>query len=308
MKKRKLGRKIIKFILFVILFFFMYSIGVSTYENIKRQEKLDEFKSRAYESTEEVRYDETYIYHKVARVHPWELADERNVFYDANKVYPGIQGDILLAFDSPFPYVPVVHEMISFWLGGHAALVTKNNQIIQSTGMTSNGLLDFGTMFNVIAHRGYDEDDVYGVSAQTASNYWMTPFRNANHAEYPYYGRYYRPEIYAVRPKFRDPDKIQEHIDEALDYALDKVDRALYNYLFIFDTENKFYCTDLVTRAYQAINVENGPNYNLDEDGFIPSDYDILLADDIYITIYKETKKDENGNNVIHVYYLEDII
>ena len=44
-------------------------------------------------------------------------------------------------------------------------------------------------------------------------------------------------------------------------------------------------------------------DYNIDEDGFIPSIHDILLADDIYITIYKETKSDG-----IHIYYLEDVI
>src|SRR5690606_1595742 len=111
--------------------------------------------------------------------------------------------------------------------------------------------------------------------------------------------------IFAVRPKFNDVNTIQDDIDQAVGYVEDKVDRGLYNYLFIFDTEYKFYCTDLVTRAYSSVTSVNGESYNLDKDGFIPSDYDILLSDDVYITIYKETIFDEDGSFTIHVYYLD---
>ncbi|HLT00087.1 MAG TPA: hypothetical protein VK005_01205 [Acholeplasma sp.] len=290
----------------ILLFSFMYSIGVSTYENIKKNEKLEEFKSRAYESETVTKFGDTYVYHKVARVHEWEIADDRDVFYDpVTRHYPGVEGDILLTFESPFPYTPVIHQMLSFWLGGHAALVGKDNQILQSTGMTANGLLDFSTMVNVVLHRGYDETNEYGVSIQKITNYWMVPYRGVGHAEYPYYGKYYRPEIFAVRTKFRDQNTRQEHIDSAVDFIEDKVDRGLYNYLFIFDTQDKFYCTDLVTRAWAQVNTNSNPNYNLDKDGFIPSDYDILLSDDVYITIYKETITNEDGNQEIHVYYLD---
>src|SRR5690606_28617977 len=125
------------------------------------------------------------------------------------------------------------------------------------------GLLNLETMFNVIMHRGYDEGNIHGVSAQKTYNYWMRPYRNENHAEYPYYGKYYRPEIFAVRPKFNDVNTIQDDIDQAVGYVEDKVDRGLYNYLFIFDTEYKFYCTDLVTRAYRSVTSVNGESYNL---------------------------------------------
>ena len=302
-KKRKIGRLILKFILLGLLFIICYFIGESTYENFKKNEVIEAFKSRAYETSEVVQYDTTYFYHKIKREYDYELNDPRNVFYDQAKMNPGVKGDVLLTFQAPFPYVPVIDQVLSAWLGGHAALVVENNRIIQSTGLTSNGLLDISTMINVILHRGYDEENIYGVSAQKANNYWMTPYRSESHAEYPYYGKYYRTEIMAIRTKFEDPLDIDSDIDQAVSFAQDKVNRGLYNYLFIFDTKDKFYCTDLVTRAYASINEVNGRSYSLDDDGFIPSIYDMLLSEDSYLTLYKETKADG-----IHIYYLEDVV
>ena len=171
------------------------------------------------------------------------------------KIEPGIKGDILLTFQAPFPYVPIIDPIISYWLGGHGALVSDNNRIIQSTGMTPNGLLDLSTMLNVILHRGYDEEDIYGVSVQEVRNYWLRPTRDESHAEYPYYGgAYYRSEILATRLKYKNPETRDEEIDLAVDFGKNQVNRGLYNYLFILDTKNKFYCTDLITRAFNNIN------------------------------------------------------
>ncbi|VEU83040.1 hypothetical protein [Acholeplasma hippikon] len=298
-KKRIRIKKIFKLILIITLIGFMYSIGVSTYEAILKQQKLDEFKNRAYETEIRTLYGQEYQFHKVKRVHDYELADKRNVFYDDNKLSPGKKGDVLLAFESPFPQIPVAHHLVTFYFGGHAALVADNNTVIESTGMSSGGIKD---MIKAVLHRGYDEENELNLSVQQVPNYWMSVFRHNGEVEYPYYGKYYRNEFYAVRTKFEDIDKREEHIDLAVEFASDKVDRGLYNYLFFLDTKYKFYCTDLVTRAYASINKLENTNYNLNEDGFISSDYDILLSSDTYITIYKETKGD-----VIHIYYLEDV-
>ncbi|WP_162146860.1 hypothetical protein [Acholeplasma granularum] len=303
MKKRKKRLKILKLIGYLFLLIVAYFIGESIYENYKTDQKIEAFKQRAYETVVEEKYGTTYFYHKVKRTYDYEIEDSRNVFYDENKIEPGLKGDILLTFQAPFPYIPIIDPIISYWLGGHAALVSDNNKIIQSTGMTSNGLLDLSTMFSVILHRGYDETNKFGVSVQEVRNYWLKPTRNETHAEYPYYGEYYRTEILTTRLKYKDQSKKDEEIDIAVNFGKNQVDRGLYNYLFIFDTKNKFYCSDLITRAFNDINRVNDTDYNIDEDGFIPSIHDILLSDDIYITIYKETKSDG-----IHIYYLEDVI
>jgi|SRR5690554_922197 len=302
MKKRRIIKRLFKYIAIGFIILIAYFIGESTYENIKKNQIINTFKSRAYETYEVSQHGTTYFYHKIKRIHDYELNDTRNVFYDANKVNPGVKGDILITFESPFPYIPVIDQIYGYWLGGHTALVGDNNKIYQSTGIADSGQLDIGLMFDVIMHRGYDETNKFGLSVQTVSNNWMTPFRNESHPEYPYYGKFYRDEILTTRVKYENTDIRDQVIDAASNYAHDKVDRGLYNYLFILDTSNKYYCTDLVTRAFGQVNKDLGTDFNLDPDGFYPSMYDILLSDDVYITIYKETKADG-----IHVYYLEDV-
>jgi hypothetical protein len=302
MKIRKVIKKIFKYIALGFIILIAYFIGESTYENIKKNQLINEFKSRAYETYEVNQHGTTYFYHKIKRTHDYEINDPRNVFYDEAKVNPGIKGDILITFESPFPYVPVIDQIYGYWLGGHTALVGENNRIYQSTGITDSGSIDFGIIFDTIMFRGYDEDNSLGLSVQSTNNTWMVPFRNEFHPEYPYYGRFYRDEILATRLKFKDNENRDDEIDVAVEYAKDKVNRGLYNYLFLVDTKYKYYCSDLVTRAFSQINQDLGTSYNLNGAGLYPSMYDILLSDDTYITIYKETKADG-----IHVYYLEDV-
>ena len=302
MKIIKIIKKIFKYTALVLLFIIAYFIGESTYENYRKNEIIAAFKSRAYETYEVQQHGTTYFYHKIKRTYDYELSDARNVFFDANKVKPGQKGDILITFESPFPYIPIVDQVYGYWLGGHAALVGEGDTIYQSTGIDASGVLNIGTMIDVILHRGYDETNKYGLSVEKTNNYWMTPFRNETHSEYPYYGRFYRDEILTTRVKY-DNDIIRDQvIDAAVAYTEDKVDRGLYNYLFIIDTKYKYYCTDLITRAYSQVNQQFDTTINLDPDGLFPSMYDMLLSDDVYITMYKETKTDG-----IHVYYLEDI-
>lgn len=300
MKRKIKVRKIFKLILIIALIGLMYAFGVSSYEAVLKNNKLEEFKKRAYETEIVERYGDTYQFHKVKRVHEYELNDQRNVFYDETKRSPGKKGDVLLAFESPFPQIPVAHHLVTFWFGGHAALVTDNNQVIESTGMSSGGI---SKMIGAILHRGYDEENEYHLSVQKVNNYWMNSFRSESSPEYPYYGQYYRSEFYAVRPKFENIETKDNDINRAIEFAEDKIGKGLYNYLFFLDTKYKFYCTDLITRAYASVNNQNETNYNLNEDGFISSDYDILLSNDVYITIFREVK-----DGIIHIYYLEDIV
>lgn len=303
MKIRKIIKRLFKLIAIGVFIAMIYAVGVSTFEYLLKNKKLNEFKSRAYE-TETIRhYDKTYHYHKVRRTSTYELSDTRSVFYDEARVEPGQKGDILLTYGSPFPYIPVLDPFVSFMFGGHVSFVSDNNQIIESTGIGSSGLLDFNLIWNVVNHKGYDETDEYGVSIQKTYNYWMVPYRTEINAEYPYYGEFFRDEFYAVRPKVEDIKQLDSIINASVDFAEDKVDKALYNYLFAFDTKYKFYCSDLVSRAYQSINNDLNTNYNLNQDGFVTTVGDILLSDDVYITIYHETIKNE-----IHIYYLEDIV
>jgi hypothetical protein len=68
----------------------------------------------------------------------------------------------------------------------------------------------------------------------------------------------------------------------------------------------KYYCTDLVSRAYQhaLVDEKDQRNYSraLNDDGFITSVNDIILSRETYIAFYVEIRDD-----IVHIYYLEDI-
>ncbi len=90
-------------------------------------------------------------------------------------------------------------------------------------------------------------------------------------------------------------DTSQENIDKAMDYALDKVG-SKYNYSFIFNRKNTFYCTDLVARAYSSEAGVNG--INLDKDGIAVSCNDIITSNDVFITYFNYYIGNEQ-----HIYY-----
>lgn len=138
----------------------------------------------------------------------------------------------------------------------------------------------------------------------TSSNYWLNPnFRSEFSPDYKYYGNYYRPKFIGLRVK----DVTQDQIDGAVAYANDKVDFNLYNFTFALDLEYKFYCTDLVSRAYQSVLIEpeNQRNYAraLNDDRFVTTVNDMILSKDSYLTFYVEII-----DEIIHIYYLEDIV
>lgn len=81
-----------------------------------------------------------------------------------------------------------------------------------------------------------------------------------------------------------------------------------YNYTFIFNTKDRFYCTDLISRAYQ----EADSSICLNEDAFTVSVQDLITSSDTFISIYKEpnpieyTKRKQNEAGNYNVYFLED--
>ena len=87
----------------------------------------------------------------------------------------------------------------------------------------------------------------------------------------------------------------QDYID--LDSYLQEQIGKKYNYLYFIDRKNKFYCTDLVSRAYESLN----KGYNLNPTGGFVTVQDLVISDDTYIFMLKEKNKD-NGFNI---YYLE---
>lgn len=74
----------------------------------------------------------------------------------------------------------------------------------------------------------------------------------------------------------------QEDTDTAINYLHNAVGTP-YNYSFIFNRENSYYCTDLVARSF---GFDAGLPYVLDKDGVATSCNDLIISDDTYITYY----------------------
>lgn len=299
-KRRKIIRRILLTLLLLGFLGFIYSMGIATYETILANKRIKAFKNRAvFEYEETIEYkgvEQTRYYYKVSRETSYELNDSRSVFYDNSRKYLGQKGDVFLSNKSPFPNIPIIHQWIGLNFGGHSAILDEDNKFIEAVGFPAKG----ETIFDFILHRGNKPHNFSATVNKTSDNYWLDPtYRRSDDA---LYDGYYRDTFVGVRVK----DITNEETDKALEYVRDKLDINLYNFLFFIDTKYKYYCTDLISRAYEyALKGEEKRNKYpkvLNDDGFITSVNDILLSKYSYITFYVEVI-----DGIVHIYYLEDI-
>lgn len=294
-------RKWIKLIGLIIVTILAYSI----YQNIKVNISIKNFTHRSsFSETETVVFPngikEQRMYHPIDRRYDYELSDEREVFYDKiNRIYLGQMGDIFVTQESPFPNIFGFHQLMSFLVGGHAALSNGNNQFIEATGFPQAD----ENVYDIIKDESDGTHDFSVGVNQSVNNYWMLPdYRGENDPSYPYYGSYYREKFIVLRVKNLEV----ETLNKTIEYAnMHLMNRSLYNFLFFLDTHNKFYCTDFISRSYrygmQTENSDISYPLALNDNGFVTTVNDLILSDDTYITAYVE-----NSNGVRHIYYLAD--
>ena len=75
-------------------------------------------------------------------------------FYDDAKRELGQFGDILLTRQSAFKDIPLIHEFISYYFGGHTAFRDKGAGLYETTGLN----IDFKTLTETISSPGYDSE------------------------------------------------------------------------------------------------------------------------------------------------------
>lgn len=306
-KKNKRKIRVITFVKGFVLLLIgagIFTIGKAITKDVLVRNEIADFKDRSvFEYEEDFEYQlgvtQTRRYYKVPRETSYETDDTRSVFNDDSRKYLGQTGDIFLSQKSPFAGEFFVDPFISYYFGGHAAIKTENNQFIEAVGFPD----DDESIMDIIRHPGNEPHDFSVTINRTSTNYWLNPrYRSEGTVEYPYFGSYYRKEFIGVRVKDVDSEQIQG----AVDFADDKVDVNLYNFLFFLDMSYKYYCTDLVSRAYQDVMVapEEQTNYAkaLNDDGFITSVNDIVLSRETYMIFYVEIIEE-----VVNIYYLEDI-
>ncbi len=189
------------------------------------------------------------------------MEDEKpGYIMSGDKMLPGNYGDIVTS-DATF----VVNELIStiknFNVGGHAAIVT---------GRYEDSVLST-SVYDSIEATGMEIDE--NVAKVSSRHYWNDlNFFN---------------KVTCYRTKLTE-----EQLAEVMSVANGHV-RDPYNYNFTFDTKNKSYCSDLVSKSFDKVGL------NLNKDGFWTTVWDIMVSPDLYITYYHYT-----DNGVKYVYYV----
>lgn len=163
-----------------------------------------------------------------------------------NKYYPGNTADILITLQSELT-IPFVHDIVSFFAGGHAALVLGDYE----------DELDRIDSLYTIESSGLNDD--LNLADKYSKEYWL---------EYPH-------PVIGLRVRMTE-DQRAKVLARGLSLVGDP-----YNYSFLFNTKHTSYCSDLVGKAFDSIGV------NLNKDGFTTSIYDLLISGETYITYYR---------------------
>ncbi|MCM1130607.1 MAG: hypothetical protein NC310_01470 [Roseburia sp.] len=236
-------------VLFVVVGGLTSAITKTIYSNIL----IENFKSKAI-FDEEASSD-------MLKVYVVPSNEERPTIEKVGKdYYPGNTGDILITLQSELT-IPFIHEFVSFFAGGHAALVLGDYE----------DLLDKTTSMNTVESSGLNDD------LNLADTYSKTYFADYQHP------------VIGLRVSLSLEERVKV-LTRGLSLAGDP-----YNYSFLFDTDNKSYCSDLVAKAFNSVGV------NLNKDGFTTSIYDLLISGETYMTYYRYFDND----GVEYVYYLD---
>lgn len=282
-------RRIITNLLYLFISFLIFLTGQTVAETIKIKANIRKFTSLGVYQPD-IRGDGKIRYYKVSREtwHPKEF--ERDPFFNDDPSLPGAEGDIFVTRQAPLASYPGVFEFVSFYFGGHAAYFGENNDIYETFGFYGSD----ETLFGVIKDGG---ENTY-VQIED-SNYWLDPnYRHEGTPSYDRFGTYYRKEWIGLRVKGVTKGEVKQ-VTSFMNVLVDN--KAQYNHLFIFNTKDRYYCTDMMSRAYATITNSNGESkYNLNNDGVATTVNDLILSKDTYISYYVTTDKD----NVKHVYYI----
>ncbi len=113
----------------------IFTVGKAVTKDLLVKAEINDFKIEQYLNTRKIPVSkqrfQTRRYYKVPRETSYELNDSRSVFYDESRKYLGQTGDIFMSQDSPFPNRLFIHQFISYYFGGHAAIKNENNQFIE---------------------------------------------------------------------------------------------------------------------------------------------------------------------------------
>lgn len=282
-------KKIIKLIVVLFIGFLIFSTGVTAAETIAVKRKINKF-TKLGTIQENISTDKIKYYKVSRETLDFEETFTRDPFYNNNYAMLGSEGDIFVTQQSPFPTMPGVHQFVSFYFGGHAAYMGDDNRVYEIAGIPSGDESFFKVFF-----KGSPS-----TVATTASNYWMRDgYRDEDDPSFKFYGSYYRNEFVGLRVKVIS----ETEIANVTDFMKDLVNREVqYNFQFVINRNDRYYCTDMMSRAYETIINNNSlDKIDLNRDKVAVSVNDLILSKDIYIAYYVHTDKD----GVKHVYFID---
>ena len=253
-----LMKKYLKYILIclrsVIIFILIGAILSASVKNVMTSVKVSNFKAKGVYQ-QDISTDNVKFY----RIESNE--ELPSYIVKDNLIIPGAPGDILVTKEALLG-PSFVRAFITFFAGGHAALCTDSYTDLDFTlsdlkSIEATGLEEGANLASSSYRTYWGSNDIYN-------------------------------EVIGLRVR-----TTEEQRQEVLSVASSLIGDP-YNYSFLFDTTNKSYCSDLVSKAYSYIGI------NLNKDDFTTSIYDLIVSGDTYISYYHYY--DSNGTK--NIYYL----
>lgn len=249
-------KKKIKLIIKITMILMFVSLLISTsIENLSIRYEIKQFISQGvYQEDISTKSIKFYaVYDEDIKQESFTIEDEQ--------IRPGSTGDIIIGLASPLENT-IFDPFITFFIGGHSALCSdmyhdKNLHISNKDCIEATGTINYENSTAISCDRIY----------------WMDEF--------------YRKEVIGLRVKCSDSEK-----EKALNYAISYINDP-YNDLFIFNTNTKKYCTDLISQAYKKVGV------NLNKDGGAVTVLDLAFSSETSITYYHKY----DDVRTLHIYY-----
>lgn len=250
-------KKVLKFCLILIRSIFIFIIiGAVSTASVKNVQKI--VLVEEFKAKGVLQEDISTDYRKFYKI---ESDEEIPAFLELNNnIYPGYCGDVVCSVQSPL--MPIVADIVTFFAGGHAAICMDNYE--------DNDI--YLSKYKSIEATGLEPGE--NVSRVFSRNYWMD--------------KNYYTEVICMRAKLTEEER-----DKVISTAGSLLGEP-YNFTFLFDTENKTYCSDLISKIYAKVGLD------LNKDDFTTSIYDLIISSDVYISFYSYY----DSNNVLHIYYL----
>ena len=188
----------------------------------------------------------------------YDYEDSSNIVNTYDDKFVGSTGDIYVTNRNPLPSFFVTKWLSRLSYIGHCGIVYSD---------------DGSKMVEIVGNKSRDENVV-----RIVDNEWLD-------IDSPIY--------IIVRLKNID-DNLKNNIVNECDDLLG----CRYNYLFLFKSKKRFYCTDLISHIYKKLDI------NINKDGLFTTGNDIVENNNTYMIYYRE-RYVENGKVKYNVYYLQ---